>query len=89
MVPGVFVLPCVISATSDEETLLSVHRFPPMVIQFASLAVSAAWGLLLYVAARFSWTHHDAGKQARMDSLSSESLFESLSSLYGVCAEIR
>ncbi len=28
-----------------------------------SLAVSATWGLLLYVVTRFSWTRYDAGKQ--------------------------
>jgi hypothetical protein len=32
-------------------------------MQMGSLAVSATWGLLLYVCTRFSWTRYDAGKQ--------------------------
>lgn len=42
---------------------VGVWWFPPMVLQLGSLAVSAAWGLLLYVSTRFAWTQHDAGKQ--------------------------
>jgi hypothetical protein len=42
---------------------VGVWWFPPMVVQCASFACSAAWGLLLYCTARFSWKHHDAGKQ--------------------------
>jgi hypothetical protein len=32
-------------------------------LQMGSLAVSATWGLLLYVCTRFSWAHYDTGKQ--------------------------
>jgi hypothetical protein len=42
---------------------VGVWWFPPMVLQMGSLAVSATWGLLLYVCTRFSWAHYDTGKQ--------------------------
>jgi hypothetical protein len=39
------------------------ERLRVLRLQMGSLAVSATWGLLLYVCTRFSWAHYDTGKQ--------------------------
>ena len=42
---------------------VSISTISLLRLQMGSLAVSASWGLLLYVCTRFSWAHYDTGKQ--------------------------